>query len=247
MFSSQTLIGKILRLPLSLIPSETEIRILRGPLRGQKWIVGASTHACWAGTYEVHRLGAFARAIFPGATVYDIGANVGIYSPLASLRAGPTGKVYAFEPSARNLHYLRRHLALNDARNCVVLETAVSNTDGTCHFSVGPWESSMARLSSQGDVLVPSITLDNGVYGEKALRPPDVIKIDVEGAEWEVLQGANRVIMQVHPAIFLEVHGTELHANCRNFLIAHGYRVEEAYSELTASWSSPASSGSPPE
>jgi FkbM family methyltransferase len=194
MLSSQTLIGKILRLPLALIPSETEIRILRGPLRGKKWIVGASNHACWAGTYEVDRIRAFARAVFPGATVYDVGANAGIYSLLASLRTGPTGNVYAFEPSQRNLRYLQRHVALNDARNCIVLETAVSNTNGTCRFSVASCESSMARLSPDGDVLVPSITLDTCVYGEKALRPPDVIKIDVEGAEWQVLQGAHRVI-----------------------------------------------------
>src|ERR1700730_15902395 len=83
--SSQTLLGRILRAPLALLPREAETRILRGPLRGKKWIVGASSHACWTGTYEVDRLNAFAEAISPAATVYDIGANVGIYSLLASV------------------------------------------------------------------------------------------------------------------------------------------------------------------
>ncbi len=53
MLSSGTLLAKILRSPLSIIPPETEVRILRGPLRGKKWIVGAGPNACWVGTYEV--------------------------------------------------------------------------------------------------------------------------------------------------------------------------------------------------
>ncbi len=239
MHSSRTLLGKILRLPLSLIPPETELRILRGPLRGKKWIVGAAAHACWAGTYEVDCLRAFAVAVSPGATVYDVGANVGIYTLLASLRAGPSGRVYAFEPAERNLRYLHRHVALNQAQNCFILETTVSNTDGTRRFSAATWDSSMGRLSPNGELLVPSTTLDTCVYGEKTLRPPGIIKIDVEGAEWEVLQGANRILAEFHPAVFLEVHGTQLHADCRDLLAVKGYRVEEAYGRLTATWTSP--------
>jgi Met-10+ like-protein len=129
MLSSGTLLGKILkilRLPLSLIPPEAEVRILRGPLRGKKWIKGAGPNACWVGTYEVDRLRALANAASPGPVVYDVGANVGIYSLLASLRAGLSGKVYAFEPLERNLLYLRRHLTLNKVENCVVLHPRIS-------------------------------------------------------------------------------------------------------------------------
>src|SRR5712664_3941316 len=61
-----TLLAKILRLPLSLIPPETEVRILRGPLRGKKWIAGAGPNAYWVGTYEVARVRAFANAIVQG-------------------------------------------------------------------------------------------------------------------------------------------------------------------------------------
>jgi FkbM family methyltransferase len=239
MLSLQTLLGKILRLPLSLIPPQTEVRVLRGPLRGKKWIVGAATHAFWAGTYEPERLRAFARAVPLGASVYDIGANVGVYSLLASARTGPGGKVYAFEPAQRNLQYLHRHIELNHAHNCMILETAVSNKDGTCRFSAAPWDFSMGHLAQGGELLVPSVTLDTCVYGERAMPPPDVLKIDVEGAELEVLEGATRAITEFHPTIFLEVHGTQLHANCRDFLAAKGYRVEEAYARLTAFRDSP--------
>src|SRR5258708_1806135 len=224
------------RLPLGLIPHETEMRILRGPLRGKKWILGAGPSACWVGTYEVDRIRAFENAVVPGAVVYDVGANVGIYSLVASLRAGPAGKVYSFEPLDRNLRYLHLHIALNNMRNCLVVEEAVCNREGRLPFSAAAWTSNMGRLSTEGEILVPSTTLDSCVYGQKGFRPPNVVKIDVEGAELEVLKGASRTLAEFHPTIFLEIHGTQLHADCLAFLHAKGYHVEEGYAMLTATW-----------
>jgi len=238
MLSSGTLLGRILRLPLSLIPSEAEVRILKGPLRGKKWIKGAGPNAYWFGTYEVERLRALANAVSPGAVVYDVGANVGIYSLLVSLLAGPSGMVYAFEPLERNLLYLRRHLTLNKIQNCVVLEAAVCNREGTRSFSAASWSSSMAHLSADGEISVPTTSLDSCIYGERRFRPPDILKIDVEGAEMEVLEGATRALTEFHPAIFLEIHGTQLHADCRAFLLEKRYRIEEGYGRLTATWGS---------
>src|ERR1700719_5073522 len=109
MSSFGALLAKILWLPLSLIPRDTQVRVLRGPLRGMKWIKGSGPNAYWFGTYEVARVHAFTDIVTQGAVVYDVGANAGIYSLLASLRAGPSGWVYAFEPLQRNLRHLRRH------------------------------------------------------------------------------------------------------------------------------------------
>jgi hypothetical protein len=81
-------LAKILRLPLSLIPREAEVRILRGPLRGMKWIKGSGPNAYWFGTFEVARVRAFANRVTQGAVVYDVGANVGIYSLLAVYAPG---------------------------------------------------------------------------------------------------------------------------------------------------------------
>jgi len=92
----------------------------------------------------------------------------------------------------------------------------------------------MARLSSDGELAVPSTTLDICIYGEKRFRPPNVIKIDVEGAELGVLAGAARAICEFHPMIFLEDHEAELHRSCRDFLLAKGYRVDSRYGQLTA-------------
>lgn len=238
MLSLRRLVSKILRLPLSLLPREAQVRVLRGPLRGNKWIVGASSNSCWIGTYEVTRLRALANAVTNGNVVYDVGANVGIYSLVASLRAGPQGQVYAFEPLERNLSYLRQHLMLNKVQNCIVLGVAVCNEEGTRSFSSNDWESSMGRLSPDGELAVSSTTLDSCIFGESGLRPPDIIKIDVEGAEFEVLRGAERALTEFHPIIFLEIHGTQLHSDCRAFLLAKGYRVEEENGNLIAIWKS---------
>jgi FkbM family methyltransferase len=234
MSSSGGLLAKILRLPLSLIPREAQVRILRGPLRGMKWIKGSGPNAYWFGTYEVERVRAFANMVTQGAVVYDVGANAGIYSLLASLRAGPSGWVYAFEPLQHNLRHLRRHIALNNLQNCTILEEAVCKEEGTRSFSAAPFDSSMARLASDGELRVPSTTLDRCIYGEKPLRPPDILKIDVEGAELEVLEGAHRALAEFLPSIFLEIHGTQLHADCRAFLTKLDYNIDEAYGQLIA-------------
>ena len=236
MFGRSTLIGRILRFPLDLIPSEAEIRIIRGPLRGKKWIVGAGSHAYWTGTYEVDRLQGFASAIKPGDCVYDVGANVGLYTLMACERGGPSTRVYSFEPLERNLRYLRRHVALNYPNQCQIEEVAVLDHVGTARFSVVPWDSSMSRISAEGELIVPTITLDDSIFTKRDMPPPDVIKIDVEGAEFHVLQGAARALSEFHPRVFMEVHGVLEHSDCHEFLVARGYQVEDEYGLITAAW-----------
>lgn len=210
--------------------------ILSGPVRGKRWVKGAGPNAYWLGRYEVARVQEFANAVTAGAVVYDVGANVGLYSLIASSRAGITGRVYAFEPLERNLRYLRQHIVMNNLENCTVVAKAVCNETGMRRFSTASREPCMARLSSAGEMAVPATTLDNCIYGETRFRPPDILKIDVEGAELEVFEGATRSITEFHPKVFAEIHGTQLHADCRAFLLAKGYNVEEAYAQLTATW-----------
>jgi FkbM family methyltransferase len=134
------------------------------------------------------------------------------------------------------LRYLRRHMTLNHIQNCDILETAVYDTEGTRRFARAAQDFSMGHFSPEGEMLVPSTTLDSCIYGEKGLRPPSVAKIDVEGAELEVLHGAARALSEFHPKIFLEIHGTQLHSDCRAFLVAKGYSIEDKYGRLTATW-----------
>ena len=91
----KTLYGKILRLPLRLIPKNMKLPILQGKLRGEKWIVGSSNHGCWLGSYEYKQRILFEKTIIRGSVIFDIGAHVGFYTLLASKLVGPKGKVFA--------------------------------------------------------------------------------------------------------------------------------------------------------
>jgi FkbM family methyltransferase len=224
--SDKTIFGRALRFPLRLIPSNTQIPILQGPLRGKRWIAGSSNHGCWLGSYEYAKKKAFAAAIKRGYSVYDLGANVGFYSLLASVLVGTEGRVFSFEPVPRNLKFLRRHFELNGLTNCSVWEVAVGRSEGTAHFDVGP-NHSMGHLTveSQGtSISVRTVALDSLVAAGK-LPPPNLIKCDIEGGEYDALLGASDVLSKHGPTIFLATHGPEVHQRCCRFLADLHYRL----------------------
>ena len=127
----------MLRWPLKLVPKAAVLPIMLGPTRGFRWVVGASIHGCWLGIYESSKQKRFAAAVSRNDVVYDLGAQAGFYSLLASRLVGPQGTVYSFEPLPRNVHFLKGHVALNGVTNIKILELAVSSTDGTGFFEDG--------------------------------------------------------------------------------------------------------------
>jgi FkbM family methyltransferase len=220
----RSFIGKLLRLPLKLIPKGMVLPILQGQLRGKKWIVGAGEHGYWLGSYEYNKRLAFERLVGPGMVVYDIGANVGYFSLLASVLAGPEGQVVAFEPLPRNIRYLQQHLQINHLENVRIIEAAVADHDGQAAFNLGP-SSAMGYLASDGDVKVQMVSLDT-LLAEGQLDPPDVIKLDVEGAEYEALRGGRDLLEAHRPLLFLDTHGRKAHHFTVALLDELGYRFE---------------------
>jgi FkbM family methyltransferase len=206
--------GRALRLPLRLIPADAVLRVLQGPLRGMKWIAGSGNHGCWLGTYEHHKQLLFHAAIERESVVWDIGANVGLYSLVATRKAS---RVIAVEPLAENVRYLERHITLNGIRNVEVLVAAVGHKCGRESFYCGD-NRSTGRLAP-GSLEVDVVTLDSLCVKFGA---PDVIKIDVEGAEYLALQGAERCLAG-NPIIFLATHSATLAAKCSDLLASAGY------------------------
>lgn len=223
--SDRSFIGKALRFPLRLIPCGTQMPILQGPLYGKRWIVGSSNHGCWLGSYEYPKQKAFSAAIKRGDVVYDLGANVGFYSLLASVLVGREGQVFSFEPAPRNLTFLRRHLELNEVRNCSVWDVAVSCSDGTAKFDVGP-NSSMGQLTgdSQNALSVRAIALDS-LIASGQVPPPNIIKCDIEGGEYDALRGASEILSKHSPMILLATHGPEVHEQCCRLLTELHYQL----------------------
>jgi FkbM family methyltransferase len=196
--------------------------ILKGPLKGRRWLVATRINF-FMGTYEPEQTAAFQQVVRPGSVVYDVGAHYGYYSLLASQLAGPSGRVIAFEPSPRNLSVLRRHIQLNHADNVTVLETAVSDHEGEARFDDRAG-SGVGHLSPTGPITVRLTTLD--ALGER-FPAPDVVTIDVEGAEEAVLAGGRSLLEHTRPAIFLSTHGAALRESCTRTLTGLGYHLRE--------------------
>lgn len=222
--SRQSILGRIFRLPLTLIPSGMVLPILQGELRGKKWISGSSDHGCWLGSYEYEKQRLFVQYILPGDLVLDVGAHVGFYTLLASTLVGKKGTVIAFEPLPDNLVYLRKHLRLNQNKNVRIVEAAVSDTDGKAWFKKGA-SSSRGAVSLSGDVEVSTISLD-GLVSRGMIRNPSLIKMDIEGGEYRALLGADALLRQYHPTIFLATHGQDVHRRCCDYLRSLGYSLK---------------------
>lgn len=217
-------LGKFLRMPLRLIPPETQMPILRGKLQGKKWVVNAGRHGSWLGTYEYDKQNIFEQEVKLGNVVFDIGAQAGFYSLLASVLVGNQGKVFAFEPLPRNLSYLRTHLEINQIKNVTVLAVAVAQTSGIACFQESP-SSYQGKLSSEGGLQVEAIGLDEWVALGK-IPLPNLIKMDIEGAEAKALKGARQVLTQARPTLFLAIHGRSIYQQCTQLLKDLGYEFK---------------------
>lgn len=173
------------------------------------------------GTYEPEQTKLFAEMVKPGDVVFDVGAHFGYYTLLASKIVGPKGRVVAFEPSPGNLARLYRHIELNDRKNMTVLELAVSDHEGTARFETRTG-SGVGHLADDGPLEVKLTTLDS----LRDLPLPNVMKIDVEGAEVGVLTGAKSLLERARPIIFLSLHGDDLKARCMEMLAKLGYSFQ---------------------
>lgn len=164
----------------------------------------AVTPGLRAGDYEPHLTAVFERHCRPGMTVVDVGANLGYYSLLAARLVGAAGRVVALEPNSENCRLLLSSLRLGGVRNVEVIPVACDTMTGWAYYSthVG----SNGGLVDDGDLLgrpgvvVPTFRLDDVVTG-----PVHLLKLDVEGAEGRVVQGATRILERERPIVTTEL------------------------------------------
>lgn len=221
---ADTLIGRFLRLPLRLLPAQAVVSVKSGINQGMKWVVSSSIHGCWLGHYEHDQQQLVRRLIQPGMKVLDVGANAGFYTLAFSRLVGSTGHVWAFEPFAENASNLRRHLELNGISNVTLIQAAVADKGGMTSFRAGLNNSMGAIADGGGDYLVPAVALDE-LLDSGLIPVPDVIKMDVEGAESRVLEGARGMLTQKKTSLLIALHGAEQWRACRSLLKEAGYDV----------------------
>lgn len=224
-YEPSSFLGRAIRLPLRVIPKDAALPVVTGPARGLKWRVGSGQYGYWLGTAERDKRITFANSVAKGMVIYDIGANVGYYTTLAAKYAGSNGRVLAFEPVPQNVRMLLDNVSLNGFDNVEVLECALAAHSGVEFFAL-TGHPNTGHLDEDGDFEVPVFALDELIQ-DKALPFPDLIKIDVEGAEEAVLRGASQTISHQHPITFVAVHSDRLKAQCTAFMVRFGYKASE--------------------
>lgn len=211
--------------------------VMRGPLKGARFILGASSGEGGGATVyfnmsEREQTSAFVAKLKQGEVFFDIGANVGYYTILGSRIVGSRGRVFAFEPVTRNLAYLHQHAVLNKASNVTIVPAACSDTVSLRIFSAGPNFATghisdkigMETGAIDSEYPVPTVTVDR--IAELMGVSPNVIKIDAEGAELSVLKGAQATLRSAKSKIFLSTHSDALRSTCLEYLKGLGYIIE---------------------
>lgn len=215
---------RLLRPLAQLLPSGLAVPIMTGPLKGSKWIVGAAAGegkglSIIFNQSEPAQVHHAIKLLDPNHICFDIGANVGFYTLLFSQYAKA---VYAFEPLIRNLKYLIRLIDINKLPNARIIPCAVADDSKVSYFSEGE-DHSRGKLDHDGLVPVMVTTCDRFVSETKIV--PDLIKIDVEGSEFDVLKGASKLLETHHPSILLSIHSDRLRKDCLEFLAAKNYKA----------------------
>jgi FkbM family methyltransferase len=160
----------------------------------------------WLGSYEVKKQIEISKILRSGQTFYDVGANAGFFTLLGAKCVGASGRVISVEPLTRNIEMLEKHLSINGITNVRVVGKAISDHVGTACFSIEGHSTS--KLSPEGQAKIEVTTLDALV--DEIGFPPDLVKVDIEGAEIDLLRGAKKVLEKFRPIIFLAVHSNEI-------------------------------------
>jgi FkbM family methyltransferase len=147
------------------------------------------------GTYERDTVAVCRHLIRPGAVVVDIGAHVGYFTLLFSSLVGPRGRVLAFEPDPQNVEILRRNVARRGAGNVEVVGQAVSDFDGRAKLYRTPLSMghSLHSVKQNLDQVIVDVGTLDGVLERRGIETLRFVKIDVEGAEPDVLRGMRRL------------------------------------------------------
>jgi FkbM family methyltransferase len=219
---------------LGLLPSSV-MRV--GVGKGLRFAPGPSNPAYGSGNNELPVQEAVRAHLRSGDILFDVGANVGFFSVIAARLVGPSGRVIAFEPVPENATRIRENARLNHFSQIEVVEQAVFRESGRSVLALAEYSggSILAQVGLPPDasgrtIEVATTTIDDAIF--KAGHPaPHLVKIDVEGAELDVLMGMERTLKELCPVVLFEVDD-ELESaledkmnKCRAFLEARGYRV----------------------
>jgi FkbM family methyltransferase len=180
-----------------------------------------------------------------GDIVVDVGAHIGLYSLIAAKRVGPGGKVIAIEPDPENFKILRKNILLNRSKNIEALECAAYSAREKLKLFLPELEQGRTifntvmqdRAKTSINFLeVEANTLDN-ILESKNITEVNWIKIDVEGAELEVLKGAVNTLSSNKDTTFvIEIHGSEIYRELLGYLKTYNLTIMFEKSNEKGDW-----------
>jgi len=217
--------------------SHRTVTIYSGAGKGLKFNSGASNPDSATGLYELPVQRVLADYLRNDDVFYDIGANIGFFSCIGARLVGESGHVYAFEPVVKNVNAIRRNVKLNRFDNVTIIEKAVGRSNGKAQLLLTK-NTGGHTLASAGaphnviDTQTVGVVSVDSLVSTKAIEPPSVVKIDVEGAEVDVLSGMANTIKIYRPIIIYEIDDEDIHAykqkqeNIELHLKRYEYRIE---------------------
>jgi FkbM family methyltransferase len=163
-----------------------------------------------------------------GFKVLDVGAYIGIYTLKTAKKAGCQGRVISIEPEEENFSFLLKNIEINGFDNVIPVRAALSDFEGKGSLFLsarGSGEHSLLSRS-QMKIDVPVYTVD-GLMQKLRMDSLDVMKIDVEGAEIQVLKGSNQMLKEhrIHRIVVASYHYPNESSEVINFLTVFNFRV----------------------
>jgi FkbM family methyltransferase len=220
---------------LSWFAGEGKVRPIRGGLLSGMRYYRYRWSTPWEDLVETNwadeAAGAFARLVKGKKRIFDVGANWGFYVLLAHKNRDAGCEIVAFEPHPQSAKELRTQIKLNEIGAAKVVEAAMSDRAGTLEFldtgsAIGQKLAGLDNeFANARRLTVPTVTLDAAAAAHGV---PDLVKLDVEGAENLVLEGGKRVMTENRPVLVVEVHGEERSARFYELMKGYRYRCETA-------------------
>lgn len=179
--------------------------IQRGAGKGLRFDATYCNPGYLAGTTEPEEQERLLDALEAGDVFYNLGANAGFYAVIAARAVGEEGYVYAFEPTPKLADRIRYNAQINGFEHVSVVEAAVCNKNGSVEFRAAGFDArnSIKNARPDNSIEVRAVTLDAWAADR---RSPDVIMMDIEGAELDALRGAKELIRRHRPTMLIEVH-----------------------------------------
>lgn len=183
------------------------------------------------GEYEPTIQRILSQYLKPGFVFYDVGAHIGIVSMFGARLVGSEGRVFAFEAEPENTGRIEEHVVRNAFQQIQVVPKAVWSSSGKLRFSRASAQSSMNQGSVANEdaadpknvIELPALALDDFA---KEQPLPMLIKVDVEGAEADVLRGSEQVFAKSRPVLICEVHHRRAAEEVVTWLQQRNYRIE---------------------